>query len=63
MANILKNIRYFEGSYARFLLKEDIISEDLTPSRGIGHTLKGAGLGVTVREDILRKYTEESVVV
>ena len=63
MASILRNTRYFEGSYAKFLLKEDIIKEDLTPKRGVGHTLKGPGLGVTVKGDTLRKYTEESAIV
>ena len=37
-------------------LKEDVIEEDLTPRRGIGYTLKRVGLGVTVKEDTLRKY-------
>jgi len=47
---------YFEGGYSRLLLKEDIIEEDLTPRRGVGYTLNKPGLGVTVKEDTLRKY-------
>jgi L-Ala-D/L-Glu epimerase len=61
MASVVKNTKYLEGSYSKYLLKEDIIEEDLTPKRGMGYTLKGAGLGVTVKEDVLRKYTEEGV--
>ncbi|MDP2928884.1 MAG: dipeptide epimerase [Candidatus Omnitrophota bacterium] len=56
LAAVAKGLKYFEGCYSRLLLKEDIIEEDLTPDRGIGYTLNGPGLGVTVKEDILRKY-------
>ncbi|MDP3790895.1 MAG: dipeptide epimerase [Candidatus Omnitrophota bacterium] len=63
IASVAKNIVYFEGSYSRFLLKEDIVEEDLTPARSVGYTLKGAGLGVTVKEDILRKYSKESLLI
>jgi muconate cycloisomerase len=56
LAAVSKGAAYFEGGYSRLLLKEDIIEEDLTPNRGMGYTLKNAGLGVTVKEDILRKY-------
>jgi L-alanine-DL-glutamate epimerase-like enolase superfamily enzyme len=59
LAAVSRGIAYFEGGYSRLLLKEDIIEEDLTPRRGIGYTLNKPGLGVTVREDILRKYVIE----
>ena len=59
LAAVSKNPAYFEGGYSRLLLKEDIIEEDLTPRRGIGHTLNKPGLGVTVKEDTLRKYMIE----
>ena len=59
LAAVSKRIAYFEGGYSRLLLKEDIIEEDLTPRRGVGYTLNRNGLGVTVKEDILRKYTIE----
>ncbi|MDP3730032.1 MAG: enolase C-terminal domain-like protein [Candidatus Omnitrophota bacterium] len=59
LAAVSKRMAYFEGGYSRLLLKEDIIEEDLTPRRGIGYTLNKPGLGVTVNEDILRKYVVE----
>jgi len=59
LAAVSKRIAYFEGGYSRLLLREDVIEEDLTPRRGVGYTLNRAGLGVTVKEDILRKYITE----
>jgi L-alanine-DL-glutamate epimerase-like enolase superfamily enzyme len=59
LAAVSKDPAYFEGGYSRLLLKEDIIEEDLTPRRGVGYTLNRPGLGVTVKEDILRKYITE----
>ncbi|MCX5665863.1 MAG: dipeptide epimerase [Candidatus Omnitrophica bacterium] len=56
LATVSKGLKYFEGGYSKLLLKEDIIEEDLTPRRGVGYTLNKPGLGVTVKEDILRKY-------
>lgn len=56
MASVAKNLKYFEGGYSRLLLKEDVVEEDLTPRRGIVYTLNRPGLGVTVKEEILRKY-------
>lgn len=63
MASAVKNITYFEGSYSRFLLKEDCIEEDLTPVKSIGYALDKDGLGVTVREDLIRKYSAENMVI
>lgn len=63
MASVLNNVKYFEGSYSRFLLKEDVIEEDLTPRKSIGYTLNGSGLGVTVKENIIRKYSTGTIVV
>ncbi len=56
---VSKSFAYFEGGYSRLLLKEDIIEEDLTPRRGIGYTLSRPGLGVTVKEDVLKRYITE----
>lgn len=63
MARAAKNITYFEGAYSRFLLKEDCIEEDLTPVKSIGYALDKNGLGVTVKEDVIRKYSTEKMVV
>ena len=63
IASVVSGMSYLEGSYAKFLLKEDAVEEDLTPKRGIGYTLKGAGFGVTVKEGVIRKYSPESAVV
>jgi muconate cycloisomerase len=63
MAAVVPEIAYFEGSYARYLLKEDVIAEDLTPRRSRARVPAGAGLGVTVKEDVLRKYSTESTVI
>ncbi len=48
---------YVEGSYNRFLLKDDITKEDLTFRRdGIGKDIKGYGLGVETDENKLKRY-------
>jgi L-alanine-DL-glutamate epimerase-like enolase superfamily enzyme len=59
LAAVSKGSAYFEGGYSRLLLKEDIIEEDLTPGRGTVYVLNKPGLGVAVKEDILRRYTVE----
>lgn len=59
MAAVSKGMVYFEGGYSKLLLKEDIIEEDLTPKGGMGYTLDRPGLGITVKEDTLRKYITE----
>lgn len=61
LASVVKDIRYMEGSYSRMLLKEDVIEEDLTPVNGAGYALNAPGLGVTVKEDTLHKYTQEKI--
>lgn len=63
LASILKNTEYMEGSYSRMLLKEDVIEEDLTPVKGVGYTLEGNGLGVKVKEEILKKYAIENILI
>jgi len=63
VACVANGISYLEGSYSRFLLKEDAVAEDLTPRRSIGYALEGPGLGVTVREGVIRKYSGESSVI
>jgi len=63
-ASFVDGIKYLEGSYARFLLLEDIIREDVSFGYGgLARPLKGAGLGVTVNEDILNKYVRNRITI
>ncbi|MBU4376711.1 MAG: dipeptide epimerase [Candidatus Omnitrophica bacterium] len=63
-ASCVKGIKYLEGSYAKFLLLEDVIKEDV----GFGYggragLLCGNGLGITVDEPRLKKYvTNEAII-
>lgn len=50
--------RYLEGSAGRLLLRDDVTAERVLPGRGgraRPHT--GAGLGVTVRDEVLARHT------
>jgi L-Ala-D/L-Glu epimerase len=50
--------RYVEGSAGRLLLREDIVAERVLPGRGgRARPHAGAGLGVTVRADVLARHT------
>ena len=50
--------RYLEGSAGRLLLCEDITAERIVPGRGgRARPHRGAGLGVTVRSDVLARHT------
>ncbi len=54
--------RYCEGSYGPYLLREDITAE--TFSFGYGgraKALTGSGLGVTVKQDVLSRYAEQTI--
>lgn len=60
----LKDIEYAEGSYGRFLLKEDVTVEDITfGRRGMSMELRGPGLGVNVSDEIIDKYTVKNFTV
>ena len=59
MAGILEGTKYFEGSYGRIILTEDPICEDITPYKGTAPALSGPGLGVEVREAVLRTYSKD----
>jgi L-alanine-DL-glutamate epimerase-like enolase superfamily enzyme len=51
-------IRYLEGSYDRYLVKERLTEEDLTFHRGgRAPALTGAGLGVQINQDALKRVT------
>jgi muconate cycloisomerase len=53
---------FLEGSYGELLLEEDVGMNSVTVGRGgRGRALRGPGLGVTVNEDILRGYVQESI--
>jgi muconate cycloisomerase len=56
--------RYLEGSAGRLLLREDLTRERVLPGRaGRARPHAGAGLGVTVKTDVLRRYTLQARVV
>jgi L-alanine-DL-glutamate epimerase-like enolase superfamily enzyme len=49
--------RYLEGSAGRLLLKQDLTEESVLPGwGGRARAFAGPGLGVNVREDLLRRY-------
>jgi muconate cycloisomerase len=50
--------RYLEGSAGRLLLRDDVTAERVLPGRGgRARPHAGAGLGVTVRADVLARHT------
>ena len=52
------NIRYLEGSYDRYLVKEPLTQEDLTFGRGgYAPALAGPGLGINIDPDALKRVT------
>ncbi len=58
----VKNIRYREGSYDRFLVSERLTEEDLTFGyRGIAPALKGDGLAVTIDEQSLSRVIKSQI--
>ncbi len=64
IASYLLDLRFVEGSYSTYLLAEDISEEDIVfGPAGIAPILAGAGLGITVREDVLAKYAENTTLV
>lgn len=57
-ASSIKDIRYLEGSYDRFLVAEPLTIEDLTFGRGgYAPTLSGPGLGITVDQQAVDRTT------
>lgn len=61
-ASSVGEIRYLEGSYDRFLVKERLTKEDLTFGYG-GHAkaLKDPGLGIHIDPNQLQKVTQEEL--
>ncbi len=59
LAAYLGDLRFVEGSYSTHLLAEDISEEDIVfGSGGRADILTKAGLGITVREELLDKYAD-----
>jgi muconate cycloisomerase len=53
----IAGLKYFEGSYGTHLLQQDIARENLTFRRGgVGHALKGPGLGIHVLPERIEPY-------
>lgn len=62
VAAYLEELRFIEGSYGALLLVEDISEEDVVFGLGgSAPVLAGAGLGITVREEILTKYAQRVI--
>ena len=56
------DVKYLEGSYAKFLLTEDVVAEDVSFGYGgFARPLQGAGFGVTVKEKVLNKYVTDKI--
>jgi muconate cycloisomerase len=54
----IANIRYLEGSYDRFLVRERLTEEDVTFGwGGYAPALTGPGLGISVDEAALKRVT------
>lgn len=62
MAAHLNDAKFVEGSYGTLLLEEDISDESVQFGyAGKAPLLKGTGLGIRVREDLLKKYAEKTI--
>jgi muconate cycloisomerase len=58
----LNDAKFVEGSYGALLLEEDIADESVQFGyAGKAPLLKGPGLGIRVREDLLQKYAEKTI--
>jgi len=56
------NIRYLEGSYDRYLNATPLIREDITFGYGgYAPALMGPGLGITVKEDMVRSLAADRI--
>ena len=59
LAACIGSPRYLEGSAGRLLLKEDVTVENVLPGwGGRARTYDGPGLGVRVKEDVLRGHAQ-----
>lgn len=63
-AGLFERIAFCEGSYGRFLLKEDIADKAITMRRGGSvDAPKGPGLGVLVSDKVLDKYVSTKEII
>lgn len=63
-AAYLSDIKFIEGSYSTLLLEADISKERiLFGDGGEAPVFTGHGLGVTIRKDLLNKYSENCIVI
>jgi len=52
-----RKLRYLEGSYSNYLLKEDIVNESVDFGEGgVAPPLAGHGLGVSINEEALNRF-------
>lgn len=62
LAAHLDDLSFVEGSYGKLLLTEDVSRDPLHFGHaGFARTLRGPGLGIQVREDVLRKYARTTI--
>lgn len=60
IAACLADLKFIEGSYSTYLLTEDISQEKIAFEHGgRAPLLKGPGLGITIIEELLEKYSQE----
>jgi len=58
----LNDVKFVEGSYGALLLEEDIADESVQFGyAGKAPLLKGPGLGIRVRQDLLQKYAGKTI--
>ena len=58
----LSEVEFVEGSYGKLLLTEDVSREPLHFGHGgLARTLRGRGLGIQVREDVLERYARRKI--
>lgn len=63
LAALLERVSFVEGSYGNMLLVEDVSEESVAFGQGgTAPLLRGPGLGVDVRDDVLRAYAETTTV-
>jgi muconate cycloisomerase len=62
VAACLDQVEFVEGSYGKLLLAEDISQDSIVFGHGgAAPLLRGLGLGIRVREEVLRKYAHNII--